>query len=101
MCKIVHRTKPIHQAAGFFDPPVIHHGRYIVINARGRGFFDNKRAIKPLGHLFPGSVMRMIPKGSGVRRLKAIVERAAWRNQGLGHARHAVHCVIQTDAMPM
>src|SRR3546814_6580270 len=64
-------------------------------------FLDDQQAVEPARHLFPGAFVRVVPEGAGVGYREAVVEGPARLDRVLGQVRHAVHGVVDADAVPV
>ena len=88
-------------AAVRVDQPVVEHQNLVRVHLGRVGFFHDQRTGQATRHLLHRIGVSVIPVGSGIRRHEVIVEGVAGRHRVLRQASHAVHRVVDADAVPV
>ena len=101
MREVVHVVEPAHDLPGPVEPPVVQRQHQIAVDLGRFGFLDDQRRGQPARDLLECVAVRMVPVGTGIGGHEVIGEGSAGWDRVLGHARHAVHGVVESQPMPV
>ncbi len=100
-----HRVMEIAEArvngAVICQAPIVQYQNDVAIDGRSFALVDNEHAIQSSPELLRRQEVRVIPKCTGIRCDKAVIETLARRDRHLRQVGHPVHCVGQTKSVPM
>ena len=83
------------------EQPIVEQQHLVAIDIRRVGLLDDQRTGEAARDLLHRIRMRVIPIGTRVRRDETIVEGLAGRHGVLRQPRHAIHRIVDADAVPM
>ena len=102
MCPLHHLAEAVCDGAVLDETPVVEDQNEVAVGTPPRlRLVDDQRPVKPAGILLPGSIVGVVPVGPRIRRDEIVGELLTGRDRRLREARHAIHRVVDPDAVPV
>ena len=83
------------------QPPIVDDEGNVAIDRNRLGFLDDEQAVKAAVLLHDLMSVRVIPERARVRYFESVIERLARLDGRLCEMSHAVHGIVDADAVPM
>ena len=84
------------------EAPIVDEQEFVPIDlGPAVGVLDDQRSVKTSSQLLPSPIVGVVPIGPGVGRHEIVEEAPAGWHRRLRQFRHAVHGILDSDAMPV